>query len=128
VLRLDLCNYMELTGRLQPMEVAKLIHDVYRRFDQCLADSRIFKLDTIGDEYICAGWLQGGEDKKLCRTMHGIAESMLAIIDRTRSKDGKQIACRIGIAAGICVAGTMGKLQPRFHALGDAMNEALEMQ
>eukprot|EP00960_Hanusia_phi_P044737 756793-Hanusia_phi.AAC.2 len=128
VLRLDLCDYTRLAVGLQPLEVAKLIHQIYSKFDQTLPDQDIFKLDTIGDEYICAGWLEGGKERDMCSNMFALADTMLSILSAYNFKHKTAVSCRIGIATGFCVAGTMGKLQPRFHIMGEVMDKAVEMQ
>ncbi|EKX48884.1 hypothetical protein GUITHDRAFT_51909, partial [Guillardia theta CCMP2712] len=121
VLRLDLCDYTSIAARLEPLQVATLIHQIYSKLDEAVPERRIFKLDTIGDEYICAGWLEESQERLVCHMMMALAETMLSVVDVESRKAGQRISCRIGIAVGSCVAGTMGKQQPRFQAIGEAM-------
>ena len=49
---------------------------------------------------------------------------MLAAVRAYRAETGREVHCRIGIAAGALLAGVLGQLQPRFHIFGPALRDA----
>ncbi|EKX36330.1 hypothetical protein GUITHDRAFT_49664, partial [Guillardia theta CCMP2712] len=129
VLHLDLCSYTEMVSKMEPMEVAKLIHTLFSKFDLCVGRAhRVFKIDTIGDAYVCAGWVTDTTERVVCKSMVRLAKQLLETV-KTQSKEWKiDLRCRIGVALGTCGAGAVGKLQPRYHIIGQAMESAKQLE
>eukprot|EP00960_Hanusia_phi_P051541 760859-Hanusia_phi.AAC.3 len=128
VLYLDLCNYTELTARQEAIKVAQLIHSVFSQFDEAVQARNIFKMDTIGDAYICACWIDDSNQRQVCKRMVSLARDLVEIIERVREEFSVSLACRIGIATGKCLAGAIGKLQPRYQIMGEAVELAHELE
>jgi class 3 adenylate cyclase len=65
-------------------------------------DSRpqgLFKMDTIGDAYVAAGWLHSldpQEAAERCTAMLRLSQRMLKIIAHYRKVSGKDLRCRVG--------------------------------
>ena len=103
----------------------------------------------MGDAYLCCGWLS--EDESKCKPtlaenakndaaegaspwsqgnvpevmVHDalfLARCLLTSVNAIGRRRQLDLHVRIGIATGVCVAGVMGQLQPRFHILGPAMS------
>ncbi|EKX43888.1 hypothetical protein GUITHDRAFT_48852, partial [Guillardia theta CCMP2712] len=125
VLHLDLCNYTELVASMDSDEVAKLIHSLFSAFDSLVTEEEgVFKMDTIGDAYVCAGWV-GKSERMACERMLHLACQILKCVSSSDFKTSSgSLQCRIGLAMGDCVAGVMGRLQPRYHVMGEAMVRA----
>ena len=57
VLQLDLVAYTELAQSISALEVAQMLHQIFGAFDFEVQKLDLFKMDTVGDAYIVAGWL-----------------------------------------------------------------------
>ncbi len=62
VVQLDLCQFTSLTGAMAAIEVAEMVHALFSAFDAAVCRLGLFKMDTIGDAYVVAGFLPAGGD------------------------------------------------------------------
>ena len=95
-------------------------------------------MDTIGDAYIVAGFLPSpppadgagaapelaAEGRRVCRDVLRLAVRMIDVVEARRAETGLAVHCRIGVSLGPVVAGTLGRLQPRFHLIGPGARSA----
>ena len=141
VMHLDVVNFTQLCRKLGHMAVAQLMHELFSAFDESVKSlrSRLFKMDTVGDAYVAAGWLfpdedededegSGGEEagsaRNTCHQVLWLGGMMLMHTRQLRKRSGHELHCRIGVGTGRVLAGSMGWLQPRFHLRGPAMQMA----
>ena len=147
-----------MSSSMKPLALAELVHSLFCDFDTALGESGLFKIDNMGDAYVCCAWLpetpcapdspqldsmeegegkegteKGGwdgeeEEAAIVHSTLLVARRILRVVSNVRRERGIDLDVRIGIGTGTCVAGTMGKLQARFHVFGPAMAaaEALE--
>ena len=117
---------------------------LFTDFDRAILSCGLFKMDTVGDAYIAAGFFpvakNGHSDSnkdldtdhegsitaasRVCQDILNLAGSMLAAVAQYRAETGKEVHCRIGISAGPILAGVLGRLQPRFHIFGQGIRKA----
>ena len=140
VLRLDLCNYTALAASISSAQLAQHIHALFSAFDTILSDTQatsngLFKMDTIGDAYVAAAWLQDAQDGQTrngerCQCLLDVAHAMIDAIACYNEEHCTTLECRIGMDCGPVTAGMQGLLQPRFHLLGPPVlgSEMLESQ
>jgi class 3 adenylate cyclase len=158
VLQLDLCGSTAITALYPPLHIAGVLHNLFSKFDQAVQDANLFKMDILGDGYIVIGFPSTEDfteegnathqskhsfeaiGRKQTRDMSGASNSaqgarMLCLahlmIDAVREvgKDsGLDLHCRIGISTGEVIAGTLGRLQPRFHIMGEGMRLAEQLE
>ena len=107
------------------------MHVLFTAFDREVKRRGLFKMDTVGDAYICAGFIQGPTRSadSVCRDVLAAAGAMLRAVDAyrvaaTAAGQSTLVRCRIGVAVGPVVAGALGRLQPRFHLFGPGLREA----
>ncbi len=139
-LHLDLRDYTGLTATEKSQDVAELIHEIFCAFDACLmnlgAESKVFKVDTVGDAYEAAAFFTSSADEPevarrnadVCASVYGIGRAFIEIVIACGKAKGKALSSRVGLAHGRVVAGMLGKLQPRFHLLGDPVNRAQKLE
>jgi len=147
VLHLDLKNYTGLAARLEPDRLAEHINEIFKSFDRLVYSSEskahgLFKIDTIGDAYEAAAWLSEPtedsteeeltrlrqRDAEVCAKMVKVGWSMIEAVTKYAAEQESKIECRIGIAYGQVLAGMLGKLQPRFHLMGEAVWDAHKLE
>ncbi|KAJ1493673.1 nucleotide cyclase [Baffinella frigidus] len=107
VLVLDLCNFTKFSQEGTPLQLI---------LDREVKKQGLFKMDTIGDAYVAAGWLNSldpAEATERCAAMICLSQRMLKVLEDHREVSGKDLRCRIGISTGEVYAGVLGRLQPR---------------
>ena len=138
-LHLDLRDYTGLMDSEGPQGTAALMDAIFCSFDVCVrelgAQSKVFKVDTVGDAYEAAAFFSSGADERedgrkadICASVDRIARAFIAIVTSLGKAKGKKLSCRVGVASGWVVAGMLGKLQPRFHLLGDPVYLAQKLE
>jgi len=124
---LDLCNFTKISTSCTPLELIGYINAIFSAFDRKVKKLGLFKMDTIGDAYVAAGWLDSldpAEASKRCTDMIRLSQRMIKVLERHREFSGKDLRCRIGISKGVVYAGVLGHLQPRYHLFGSPVREA----
>jgi class 3 adenylate cyclase len=141
VMQFDVVDFTQLCRKLGHMAVAQLMHELFSAFDESVKSlrSRLFKMDTVGDAYVAAGWLfpdededeaegsgeeEAGSARDTCHQVLWLGGMMLMHTRELRKRSGHELHCRIGVGTGRILAGSMGWLQPRFHLRGPAMQIA----
>jgi class 3 adenylate cyclase len=134
VLQLDVAGFTAMSTTLPPLELAGTMHSLFCAFDAEVRARGLFKMDTVGDAYICAGFLPGegagapaaadglprggaAGRARVCEDMLSVAGEMLRLVAAHRWPEGATGSCRIGLAAGSVVAGALGLLQPRYRCV-----------
>ncbi|EKX41534.1 hypothetical protein GUITHDRAFT_60850, partial [Guillardia theta CCMP2712] len=135
VLQLDICKFTTMSRDLNPLLLARMIHEIFSSFDKSVVTLQLYKMDTIGDAYIVAGWLPDGDDwqtrdetKTTCLLVLDLARKMISTLKRYNESRRHQLNCRIGIGIGDVACGLLGRSQARFHLLGDAANLAEQLE
>uniref|UniRef100_A0A6S8N6M9 Guanylate cyclase domain-containing protein n=2 Tax=Dunaliella tertiolecta TaxID=3047 RepID=A0A6S8N6M9_DUNTE len=49
----DVCGYTNICSSLQPPQVMDMLHRLYSRFDALAQELCLFKVETVGDAYLC---------------------------------------------------------------------------
>ena len=132
--------------------MARLMHRLFSAFDAAITSAGLFKMDTVGDAYVAAGFLprtpqrqsacgarDDGDDDcnrhaaldaavatqgQACDRVLRAARDMIAAVAACREETGRDVHCRIGVSAGEVLAGVLGHLQPRFHIFGTGLSAA----
>ncbi|EKX34281.1 hypothetical protein GUITHDRAFT_43371, partial [Guillardia theta CCMP2712] len=130
VLQLDICRFTAMSQTMIPLQIAEMVHHIFSRFDEEVMDKKLFKIDTVGDAYMVAGWLPCDRDWYLkevtqtsCSAMLALARKMLRVMADYRREKGCDVGCRIGISVGVVASGILGRKQSRFHVVGQAMRD-----
>eukprot|EP00957_Ditylum_brightwellii_P151408 11530043-Ditylum_brightwellii.AAC.1 len=118
-----------MSSEMQPYQVMKMLNDYFIQVDRLTKKHQIYKVETIGDAYMCVG---GCPDR--CMSPLGaqrVALFALDVIEMTSSfrlDDGSQLLIRCGINSGRIMAGVVGEIRPHFSLFGDTVNIASRME
>jgi hypothetical protein len=141
-LRLGLFCRLQPLQEMDALDVARLMHRLFSAFDAAVVGAGLFKMDTVGDAYVAAGFFpsesspqplcMSGCSKndaaaakgKACDRVLRAARDMIAVVAACREETGREVHCRIGVSAGEVLAGVLGRLQPRFHIFGAGLSAA----
>lgn len=125
----DIVGYTNMSADMTPIEVMKMLNDLYSKLDALAAKHGIFKVETIGDAYIAVA----GAPKRLpgpeaAEKITLFALDALQAVNDFRTEDGAKIAIRCGLASGPVVAGVVGSSLPKYTLFGDTVNFAARME
>uniref|UniRef100_A0A0K0EFB5 Guanylate cyclase n=2 Tax=Strongyloides stercoralis TaxID=6248 RepID=A0A0K0EFB5_STRER len=126
----DVVSFTTLASKSTPLQVVTLLNELYTTFDAIIDENGVFKVETIGDGYLCVSGLpvrNGNEHAKHIADMSFGFLRSLKTFRIPHIKDGK-INIRIGIHTGPVVAGVVGLTMPRYCLFGDSVNIASRME
>jgi len=125
----DVVNYSSLRDKLSPVEVMKLLNEIYSSFDEIVEKYGIYKVETIGDSYMAVA---GATDKmypqESAEKIALLAIDVVKCVENFKSSDEDKISVRCGISSGPVIAGVVGSDMPRYCFFGDTVHTASRME
>ena len=134
VLFADLVGFTELSSRLEPDDVVRLLNEVFTMCDGLADRHRLEKIKTVGDAYMVVGGLEAvrGDSGEARRTHADDVASMgLEMIEGVRrigEARGLPLDIRVGMNVGPAVAGVIGLKKFIYDVWGDTVNTASRME
>jgi guanylate cyclase len=90
-----------------------------------------YKLDTIGDAYLCAANVVTEQPDHAARMAHfalaAVAAATTTLVDPDSPELGS-LTIRAGLNSGPCMATVIGRRNPKYTLFGDAINVASRME
>jgi class 3 adenylate cyclase len=126
VLFADIVGFTKLAERLSPVDVVRRLNELFSMFDDLAEELKVEKIKTIGDAYMAAAGLSGGD-----RHAHAMAEMSLGMLERVREFSTgypEALSIRVGLNTGPVVAGVIGKKKFIYDIWGDTVNTASRME
>ena len=127
VLFADIVGFTELSQRLTPGELVKMLNRIFSAFDDLAVDLGLEKIKTIGDCYMVAAGLPEPRPDHAQATAR-MALAMRDALTRINRDAGYELRVRIGMHSGAVVAGVIGKRKFIYDLWGDAVNTASRME
>ncbi|XP_048192250.1 guanylate cyclase 2G-like [Perognathus longimembris pacificus] len=126
----DIVGFTKLCSLSSPLQVVKLLNDLYSLFDHIIQTYDVYKVETIGDAYMVASGLPIRNGSK---HVHEIATMSLHFLSATihfqiGHMPEEKLKLRIGLHTGPVVAGVVGITMPRYCLFGDTVNMASRME
>jgi class 3 adenylate cyclase/sensor domain CHASE-containing protein len=127
VLFADIVGFTELSAKVTPDELVKLLNEIFSLFDDLAERHRLEKIKTIGDAYmIVAGVPDPRPDH--AEALAVMALDMQDALARFNAAHDTKLAIRVGINSGPVVAGVIGTKKFIYDLWGDAVNIASRME
>ena len=146
VLFTDIVGFTEMTSQCAPTDIMKMLNNLFTMFDERSDAHHIYKVETIGDAYMCAAGLNlKSERKKIegsanthrsaktraashAKRMLSFAQDILEGVKEFTTPTGEPLRIRVGMHTGDCMSGVVGIKMPRFCLFGDTVNTASRME
>ncbi|CAJ1950025.1 unnamed protein product [Cylindrotheca closterium] len=128
----DIVGFTKIASQFEPLKVSQLLDRLYHKFDDLSRKHELFKIETIGDAYMCAGNLatdQSGDHAK--RIALFAKEAITAASETPIDEEDPSlgfIKIRVGFHSGPVVSNVVGNLNPRYGVFGDTVNVASRME
>ncbi|GAX11644.1 guanylate cyclase soluble subunit beta [Fistulifera solaris] len=118
----DIVGFTNICDQIFPWEVINMLNQLYCIMDCLAMKFNLFKVETIGDAYVCCSGLPDS-DENHARNVANFALAVSHCCGLVKSPmDGKPIQLRIGIHSGSCASGVVGVTNPRYCVFGDTIN------
>ena len=108
-----------------------MLDRLYLKFDEVTKKYDLFKVETVGDAYMCAGNLARNQEdhvQRIAMFALGICKAASeTLIDEENPSLG-YTKLRVGFHCGPVVSNVVGSLNPRYGVFGDTVNVAARME
>ncbi|GMR45545.1 hypothetical protein PMAYCL1PPCAC_15740, partial [Pristionchus mayeri] len=126
----DVVKFTLLSQKCTPIQIVNLLNELYTSFDTIIENHGVYKVETIGDGYLCVSGLPHRNGSEHVRD---IAEMSLDFMSAVRAfrvphLPAERVNLRIGMNTGPCVAGVVGLTMPRYCLFGDTVNTGSRME
>jgi len=130
ILFTDVVGFTNICSRLTPMGVVTMLNDMYSKFDLLVARHRTYKVETIGDAYMCvsgAPMVTKFHAIYISNMAFDMVQAMAGMQDPSRAV-GNFMHIRLGIHTGSVVGGCVGIKMPRYCLVGINVTIANKME
>jgi len=118
----DVVGFTSMCAELPPWDIIDMLNRLYTVMDYLAAKFELYKVETIGDAYMCCSGLPEPRENNA----EMIANFSIAVKECvklvTSPLSGQPIRLRIGIHSGACMSGVVGTLTPHYCLFGDMIN------
>ena len=103
ILFADIVNFTKFSSGVKPNQVVNMLRRLFTEFDKQCYHHQIFKMYTIGDCYVCIGFVNGNKRKlplEEAKNVIRMGQDMIKIIGKVRMEPEVQfpeLNMRIGI-------------------------------
>ncbi|CAJ1963241.1 unnamed protein product [Cylindrotheca closterium] len=128
----DIVGFTTIASKLDPLKVSSLLDRLYLKFDEVTRKYDLFKVETVGDAYMCAGNLANDQHEDHVRRIALFATGICKAASETLiDEDDPSVGytkIRVGFHCGPVVSNVVGSLNPRYGVFGDTVNVAARME
>ncbi|VDM57590.1 unnamed protein product [Angiostrongylus costaricensis] len=119
-----------MKGLSDKENVIGFLNDLYTLFDAIIEEHDIYKVETIGDGYLCASGLPQRNGNEHAKEIADMSFELLRAIKEFRIPHlpNERVNIRVGIHTGPVVTGVVGITMPRYCLFGDTVNTASRME
>ena len=128
----DIVGFTDLSASMSAEKVGIMLDRLFGMLDDSAEATGVTKIETIGDAYLCVSNLQGEHSGDHAARMARFALAAIQVaaatpIDTDDPCKG-QVQMRVGLHSGPCIAGIIGRHNPKYTLFGDTINVAARME
>ncbi|KAI1701121.1 adenylate and guanylate cyclase catalytic domain-containing protein [Ditylenchus destructor] len=126
----DVVSFTTLASKCTPLQVVNLLNNLYTLLDSIIGEYDVYKVETIGDGYLCVSGLPHRNGDEHARHAANMSLAIMrSLVHFTISHlPGEKLKLRIGLHTGPVVSGVVGLSMPRYCLFGDSVNTASRME
>ncbi|XP_076452496.1 LOW QUALITY PROTEIN: atrial natriuretic peptide receptor 1-like [Babylonia areolata] len=126
----DIVGFTSIASQSKPLEVVDLLNDLYTAFDDIIFRRDVYKVETIGDAYMCVSGCPRRNGRRHASEIAEMALDLVATVSsvKVRHRPQEALQLRVGLHTGPCAAGVVGVAMPRYCLFGDTVNMASRME
>lgn len=134
----DIVSFTNMSSHATPADIMIMLNRLFTLFDDISDSHNIYKVETIGDAYMCVAGLGLDADNERmmdkdspqahASRMLLFAKEVLSNAKTVTSPKNTPVEVRIGLHTGDVVTGVVGYKMPRFCLFGDTVNVASRME
>ena len=118
----DVVGFTKMSTELAPWEIIDMLNTLYTVMDFLAARFDLYKVETIGDAYMCCSGLPM-PDPLHAEKVANFAIAVKSCVSLVKSPlTNEPIRLRIGMHTGSCMSGVVGTLTPHYCLFGDMIN------
>jgi len=129
ILFVIIVDFDEHVKRLQPEELVEFLNDNFTAWDDICYNDWVTKIETVGEEYVCAVGVSPKDQRENDR--HGHKRPLTRLLRaalRILAMHNENVKLKMGMHTGPIVAGVLGEAKlPRFRLFGDTINTSARM-
>ncbi|MBI3715451.1 MAG: hypothetical protein HY255_05610, partial [Betaproteobacteria bacterium] len=127
ILFTDFSAFTQTVSTMPPKRLVQELDEIFRGFDDIVAEHGLEKIKTIGDAYMAASGLPVAcSDHALRCARAGLA--MTRFIEARNRRAAIKWGLRVGVHSGAVVAGVVGKNKYAYDVWGDTVNIANRLE
>ena len=128
----DVIGFTTIASTFEPIKVSNMLERLYLAFDALAERHGLFKIETIGDAFMCASNLVQDQSndhvKRIAEfAIDAVQAANTVLIDVDDPSRG-HVEIRVGFHTGPVVSNVVGTLNPRYGVFGDTVNTASRME
>jgi len=134
VMMADLTGFTAWSSQREPSQVFSLLEILFGSLDQMAKRRRVFKVETVGDCYVCvAGLPEPRKDHaqvmaRFARETIRKVQLLVKQLETTFGPDTGDLGIRIGLHSGVVTAGVLRGDRARFQLFGDTVNTTARIE